>query len=209
MSADLSLRTQSCDATLVTRRTAESIMRSPVTIWLTGLSGAGKTTLAASLEERLRGGGARVCTLDGDVLRAGLCSDLGFATQDRAENIRRVAHVARLFNRAGVSAVVALISPHHADRETARAIVGERRFIEVFVDAALASCEKRDVKGLYARARRGEIPNFTGLTAPYERPLSPDVEVSSDELSVDACTQKVLEYLDLISERVPSLVSSS
>lgn len=162
-------------------------------IWLTGLSGAGKTTIAQALIERLRGQGRSVFLLDGDVLRMGLCSDLGFSVADRAENIRRVGHVARLLVDAGQIVVVSLISPLRAEREVARALFAEHEFLKVFVDAPVAVCEGRDVKGLYARARRGEIPNFTGIDSPYEAPLNPDVHLHTDVMTLDECVNACVE----------------
>jgi adenylyl-sulfate kinase len=155
-----------------------------VIVWLTGLSGAGKTTLARALETELRQAGQSVCVLDGDCLRRGLCADLGFSPEDRQENIRRVGAVARLFADAGLVCIVALISPYRRDRDRARAAAPAGRFIEVFINAPLDVCERRDPKGLYARARAGELKEFTGISAPYEPPLAPEVELRTDRRSV-------------------------
>lgn len=156
-------------------------------VWLTGLSGAGKTTIARALEAELRRTGRAACVLDGDCLRRGLCSDLGFSPEDRQENIRRVGAVARLFADAGLICIVALISPYRRDRDRARAAAPPGRFLEVFVNSPLKVCEQRDPKGLYARARTGELKDFTGISAPYEPPIAPDVELRTDQLSVAEC----------------------
>src|SRR5258706_13408066 len=138
------------------------------TAWLTGLPCAGKTTLAALVKARFARQKQLVCVLDGDDIRSGLCRDLAFTAEDRTENVRRTAEVAKLFNEAGVCVIVALISPMIVDRQLAKSIVGANLFFEVFLSADLAACEARDAKGMYARARRGEIPVFTGVSAPYE-----------------------------------------
>ena len=157
----------------------ELIKHRGATVWLTGLSASGKSTVAAALEERIAREGQPAYLLDGDNLRHGLCSDLGFAAEDRAENVRRVAEVARLFADAGIIAIASLISPYAADREQARRIHAESGidFLEVFVNTPLSECERRDPKGLYARAREGVITGFTGIDAPYEEPRRPDVEL--------------------------------
>jgi adenylyl-sulfate kinase len=164
-------------------------------LWLTGLSGAGKTTIATELERQLFGAGRQTYLLDGDILRRGLCKDLGFSAEDRRENIRRVGEVAALFADAGCIAIAAFISPMREDRDTVRKLVPPGRFVEVFVNAPLAVCEQRDVKGLYARARANEIKNFTGISAPYEAPASAEVELCTDTLSVAESVTKVLDHL--------------
>ncbi|WP_268797074.1 adenylyl-sulfate kinase [Pseudomonas huanghezhanensis] len=156
----------------------------PQVVWLTGLSGAGKSTIANALNEVLQSRGLKTAILDGDSVRGGLCRDLGFSVQDRDENVRRVAEVAALMADAGLTVLVALISPTCQSRHHARSIVGNERFVEVFVDAPLAVVEARDPKGLYRKARRRELPGFTGIDAPYERPVYPEVHVRSDEVSV-------------------------
>jgi adenylyl-sulfate kinase len=163
------------------------------TVWLTGLPGCGKSTIAAVVEELLIEQGRAACRLDGDNLRHGLCRDLGFSAEDRAENMRRVAHVARLVADAGAVAVVALVSPYATGRAQARQIHEEEDlpFIEVFVDTPLEECERRDPKGLYARARAGDLPGFTGIDDPYEPPLAPEVRVTSSQ-SVHLAAQAVL-----------------
>lgn len=163
-------------------------------IWMTGLSGAGKSTLADALHQRLKAAGHASIVLDGDVLRRGLTADLGFTPEDRAENLRRVAHVAALFMQQGFVAMAAVISPEHEHRRMAREIVGEG-FVEVFVNAPLTVCEARDVKGLYARARRGEIPNFTGISGPYDVPLEPDLMIQTDRVSIDEAVDRLLVHL--------------
>lgn len=157
----------------------------PRCYWFTGLSGAGKSTLCAGLQARLEADGCSVVWLDGDVLRAGLCADLGFGDDDRRENIRRVSEVAKVLLDAGIVVLVSLISPFESDRQRVRERLGRDRFVEVYVDAPLGECERRDVKGLYVRARRGEIPSFTGLSSPYEAPLRPDIHLRTMGAEVD------------------------
>lgn len=167
------------------------------TIWFTGLPGAGKTTLARSLAQALMSRGHACAVLDGDELRRGLCHDLGYSPADRSENIRRAAEVARLLNGAGAFAIVALISPLAADRAQARDIVGMQEMIEVHVAAPLATCEARDPKGLYIRARRGEIPDFTGIGAPYEVPLNPELSLDTSVLSPVTCLGRLMTLLSV------------
>ncbi|HEX7052610.1 MAG TPA: adenylyl-sulfate kinase [Burkholderiales bacterium] len=167
----------------------------PLTVWLTGLSGAGKSSIAGALERRLLDAGRACYLLDGDAIRAGVSRDLGFAPADRRENIRRSAEIARLINEAGLIAIAAFISPYRADREMARQIVGAARFVEVYVDAPLAVCEARDPKGLYRRARRGEIAEFTGVSAPYEPPQAPDVVLATDRRSLADCVDELLSLV--------------
>ena len=164
----------------------------PLTVWLTGLSGAGKSTLAAEIEKRLIASGRACYMLDGDNVRAGINRDLGFGPDDRRENIRRVAEVARLMNDAGLIAIAAFISPYRADREMARDIVGAERFAEVYLDASLEVCERRDTKGLYARARSGEIAEFTGISAPYEPPEAPELVLDTANADIESCVEQLL-----------------
>lgn len=164
-------------------------------VWLTGLSGSGKTTLALALAARLRAAGRTVCVLDGDLLRQGLNRDLGFSPEDRHENIRRTAEVARLVAAAGAVAVVALISPYAADRAAARRIAAPLPFLEVHVHADLAVCEARDPKGLYRRARAGLLPGFTGIDAPYEAPEAPEVRVETASCSVAAGVDAIAGWI--------------
>lgn len=167
----------------------------PATVWLTGLSGAGKSTLAYAAERRLHARGRLAFVLDGDNIRHHLSSDLGFSPSDRRENIRRVAEVAALMNDAGLIVFTALISPRQEDRDQARSIIGDERFIEVHVSTALAVCEARDPKGLYEKARTGAIPHFTGVSAPYETPPSPALRIDTDLCSLDQSAEKLMDFL--------------
>ncbi|WP_321903614.1 adenylyl-sulfate kinase [Paraburkholderia tropica] len=164
-------------------------------VWLTGMSGAGKSTIAQALVERLRASCIRATALDGDVLRTGLNGDLGFTEADRTENLRRVAHVAALFCQEGFVAITATISPEPEHRDNARRIVGAGSFVEVFVDTPFEVCEERDPKGLYKRARRGEIPQFTGIGSPYHAPDRPDLTVRTQGNSVEHCVDDIVEHL--------------
>ena len=175
------------------RERARLLGQSAATIWLTGLSGSGKSTLATELERQLIDAGRACYMLDGDNIRAGINRDLGFGAEDRRENIRRIAEVARLMNDAGLVTVTAFISPYRADRDMARQIIGPERFIEVYVAAPIEVCEKRDPKGLYAKARKGEIPEFTGVSAPYEAPEKPDVVVDTAKDPVEECVRQLLD----------------
>ena len=163
-------------------------------LWFTGLSGAGKSTLASAVEQRLYEMQVRTFLIDGDNVRHGLCADLNFSDDDRVENIRRVGEVASLFVQAGVVVLTAFISPFRADRDKVRAIVGER-FIEVFCDTPLDVCESRDVKGLYQKARAGDIPYFTGISSPYEPPESPEIRVQTGSDDLQDCVQQVVDVL--------------
>ena len=164
-------------------------------LWFTGLPGSGKSTLAMALERRLFDREWQVYTLDGDNVRRGLSADLGFSPHDREENIRRVGEVAALFADAGAICIVAFISPYRADRERARAAAGERRFFEVYVKSALATCERRDPKGHYRRARAGEIKDFTGVDAPYEAPDHPAIVIDTEAQDVEACVFQLLTFV--------------
>ncbi len=155
--------------------------------WFTGLSGSGKSTLAMALERKLYDEGILTQLLDGDNVRTGLCKDLGFSEADRTENIRRIAESAKLFAGCGVVTLCAFVSPTIAIREQAKSIIGEADFLEIYVNASLESCEARDVKGLYKKARAGQIPDFTGITSPFEAPEQPFLELRTDQLSMDAC----------------------
>ncbi len=166
--------------------------QSGLVVWFTGLSGAGKTTLAVAVERSLFDAGHRTFLIDGDLLRAGLCSDLGFSATDRQENVRRAAIVSGLMADAGLICLTALISPFRVDRLRARQLFPANGFLEVFVNAPLAVCEKRDVKGLYRRARANEIPEFTGISSAYEPPESPELEVRTDLMTVEASVARVL-----------------
>ena len=166
------------------------------TVWFTGLSGSGKSTLAFAVEEALVARGVAAYVLDGDNVRFGLNRDLGFSAADRTENVRRIGEVCRLFQDAGLVVLSAFISPYRADRDAVRALHPEGSFVEVFVDTPLEICEARDVKGLYARARTGEIPEFSGISAPYEAPDAPDITVDATR-PLSECVGVMLEHLDV------------
>lgn len=167
----------------------------PCVIWLTGLPGAGKTTVANSLEVRLNGMGHHTMLLDGDNVRHGLNRDLGFSEADRIENIRRIGEVAKLMVDAGLIVITAFISPFQTDRDTVRALLAPGNFFEVHISTPLATCEQRDPKGLYAKARCGEIPNFTGINSPYEEPHAPELRLDTAVLSLQHCTDMILQLL--------------
>jgi adenylyl-sulfate kinase len=167
----------------------------PATVWLTGLSGAGKSTIACALERRLLDGGHAAYVLDGDNVRHGLNRDLGFSPGDRTENIRRIAEVARLLNDAGLIVISAFISPYREDREMARSIVGLADFLEVHVNTPIEVCEERDPKGMYKLARAGELPAFTGVSAPYEPPPVPECSIDTAVNSVDECVEQLMKLL--------------
>jgi adenylylsulfate kinase len=164
-------------------------------LWFTGLSGAGKSTLAHAVEEQLHQLGCRTFVLDGDNVRHGLSSNLGFSEDDRRENIRRIGEVAKLMMEAGVIAMTAFISPFRADREAVRNLMPHGDFFEVYCKAALETCEARDVKGLYKKARTGEIKNYTGIDSPYEAPEKPELVVDTDALSIEESVNEVLKLL--------------
>lgn len=164
-------------------------------MWFTGLSGAGKSTLAHAVEERLHQLGCRTFVLDGDNVRHGLCNNLGFSDKDRRENIRRIGEMSKLFSEAGVITLTAFISPFRDDRRRVRALVNAGDFIEVYCHADLETCEKRDVKGIYRRARAGEIKEFTGISSPYEEPERPDLTVETGSLGLEECVDQVLGFL--------------
>ncbi|MGK5092057.1 adenylyl-sulfate kinase [Deltaproteobacteria bacterium TL4] len=166
------------------------------TLWFTGFSGSGKSTLAHAVQQALFDKNIQVYVLDGDNLRHGLNSDLGFSPKDRNENIRRSGEVAKLFNDAGIMTITAFISPYRADRDRIRDIMNPGDFIEVWLNSTLAVCEDRDPKGLYKKARAGEIPEFTGISAPYEEPLNPEITIDTGKMSVQESTEFILNYLD-------------
>lgn len=176
------------------RRESQNNHRGAI-IWFTGLSGAGKSTLAHAVEEKLHQLGCRTFVLDGDNVRHGLCGDLGFSDQNRMENIRRVGEVAKLFMEAGVIVLTAFISPFRADRERVRGMVEQDDFIEIYCDSPIDICESRDTKGLYKKARAGQILEFTGITSPYEKPVMPEVVVRTGHVSLNDCVDKVLTCL--------------
>ena len=164
-------------------------------IWFTGLSGSGKSTLALEVESQLYQRGHLTYVLDGDNIRHGLNKNLGFSPEDREENIRRIGEVAKLFADAGVIAMTAFISPYRTDRDNARDLLDEGRFVEVFVDCPLEVCEARDTKGLYEKARAGEIKEFTGISAPYEAPSQPELTVNTDDQNLEECAELVIALL--------------
>lgn len=173
-------------------------------LWFTGLSGAGKSTLANAVEKRLFDMGCNSFVFDGDNVRHGLCADLGFSEEDRQENIRRIGEMTKLFMEAGVVAMTAFISPYREDRRRVRELMPEGDFIEVYVRCSLKVCEERDVKGNYAKARAGLIPNYTGISSPYEEPEQPEIVVDTDDQTLEESVTVVLDYLrskGLISEQ--------
>lgn len=165
-------------------------------IWLTGLSGSGKSTLANAIEQTLFEKKINTYVLDGDNTRLGINRDLSFTDADRKENIRRVAEIANLFTDAGIVTITSFISPFKEDRDIAKEIIGRDNFVEVFVDCSIEECEKRDVKGLYAKARKGEIKNFTGIDSDFEKPENPDLIVNTHTESLEACLSKVLKTVE-------------
>lgn len=167
----------------------------PVIVWLTGLSGSGKSTLAGKVEEKLYELGIRTYLLDGDNVRYGLNNNVDFSDEGRKENIRRIGEVAKLFVDAGSVVLTAFISPFRADRDRVRSIVETDEFVEIFVNCPIEICEQRDVKGLYKKARAGEIKDFTGINSPFEAPLHPELEIKTDEMSVDEAVNTITDYL--------------
>lgn len=164
-------------------------------LWFTGLSGSGKSTLSHALEDVLHQNKVRTYVLDGDNIRRGLCKDLGFSDEDRTENIRRIGEVSKLMMEAGVIVLTAFISPFRKDRQIVRDLVSDGEFVEVHCSAPIEVCESRDVKGLYKKARDGEIAEFTGISSPYEKPEKPDIQLNTDEESIDTCVAKLLDFL--------------
>lgn len=184
-------------ALTITRQEREKLNgHSGKVIWFTGLSGAGKSTLANALEVALHARGKRTYVLDGDNVRHGLNKDLGFTDADRDENIRRVVEVAKLMMDAGLIVMTAFISPFRREREMARELIGPEDFVEVYVSTSLAVCEQRDVKGLYKKARSGQLPNMTGISSPYEAPLAPQITIDSGSASVEESVRQLLRYLE-------------
>ena len=182
---------------IVTQNARENLLdQSGCVLWFTGLSGSGKSTLAHEVENVLYRHGHLTYVLDGDNVRQGLNKNLGFSPDDRAENIRRIGEVSKLFVDAGVIVMTAFISPYRTDRDNARTLIHDGRFIEIFVDCAIEVCEERDTKGLYKRARAGEIKEFTGISAPYEPPIHPEITLNTDALSIAESTKLVLDFLE-------------
>jgi adenylylsulfate kinase len=181
----------------VTKEDRERLMsQKGVTLWFTGLSCSGKSTLANEVQKRLFERGHLAYVLDGDNIRHALNRDLGFSPEDRIENIRRIGEVANLFRDAGVITLTAFISPYRADREKARSLAGDKEFVEVFCRCDLTVCEERDPRGLYRKARAGEIPEFTGISAPYEEPEDPEIVLNTDREPVDKSVQRVITFLE-------------
>lgn len=174
---------------------AEQKSQTPKIIWFTGLSGSGKSSIANILEKKLQALGKHTITLDGDNMRHGLNRDLGFTAADRVENIRRVGEVAKLMVNSGLICITSFISPFESERKMARSLVSENEFIEVFIDTPLSVCEERDVKGLYAKARSGQIPNFTGISSPYEPPEKPEIRIDTTKLSAEAAANEIIEFI--------------
>ena len=164
-------------------------------IWMTGLSGSGKTTIAKGVERYLHSQGIVNQLLDGDNIRVGISNNLTFSSEDRSENIRRISEVSKLFMNCGIVTLNCFVSPTIAIRQIAKDIIGEENFIEVYINASIETCEDRDVKGLYQKARNGEIKDFTGISAPFEAPENPEIEINTSELSIDESVQKVLDYV--------------
>lgn len=186
------------DSNITSEQRKKAMKQEPRLIWLTGLSGSGKSTIALSLEQYFFSKGFKVFILDGDNVRNGLCKDLGFSEDDRKENLRRVGEISRLMMDAGLIVISAFISPSADDRMAIKTIVGEERFIEIYVNCSVEVCEQRDVKGLYAKARKGIIPNFTGISAPYDPPLLPDVELLTEEETVEESVLKIIKLVEPI-----------
>jgi adenylylsulfate kinase len=180
----------------ITREHRESLNgHKSMVLWFTGYSGSGKSTIAHAVEERLHQLGFCTFVLDGDNVRTGLCSDLGFSPEERTENIRRIGEVAKLFIEAGVIVLISLISPFRSDRQRVRELVGDNDFVKIYCNCPLDVCEQRDVKGLYQRARKGEITQYTGISSPYEEPLHSDIILKSNELSINESVEKVMALL--------------
>ncbi|MEQ8153612.1 MAG: adenylyl-sulfate kinase [Clostridiaceae bacterium] len=180
----------------VTRTDRENLLnQNGVLLWFTGLSGSGKSTVASALEKKLHHEGKLTYTLDGDNLRHGLNKDLGFSDEDRVENIRRIGEVSKLFTDAGIITLATFVSPFRRDRQKVRELLG-KDFIEVYIDCPLEECEKRDPKGIYKKARAGEIKHFTGIDSPYEEPLNPEITVSTHLNTLEECVDKIIRYLN-------------
>lgn len=181
---------------MMSRDDKEQLLRQRgMMLWFTGLSGSGKSTVAIALERELHSRGLLCRILDGDNIRSGINNNLGFSAEDRVENIRRIAEVGRLFVDTGIITIAAFISPNNQLREMAAEIIGKDDFVEVFLSTPLEECEKRDVKGLYAKARRGEIKNFTGISAPFEAPEHPDITLDTSKLPVEESVKILLDYV--------------
>jgi len=181
---------------ILKREDKEKLLRQKAkVIWMTGLSGSGKTTIATRVEKYLHNRGILNQLLDGDNIRVGISNNLTFSTKDRSENIRRIAEINKLFLNCGIVTLNCFISPTEKIRQIAKNIIGAENFIEIFINASVQTCEERDVKGLYEKARLGEIKNFTGVSAPFENPKNPHLEINTSKLSVEESTQRVVDYI--------------
>lgn len=181
---------------LINKQGKEAFLKQKaITIWMTGLSGSGKSTIAKNLEKSLANLGFITKVLDGDNVRIGICNNLDFSTQDRIENIRRISEVSKLFIDGGIITINSFISPTIEIRKMAKDIIGPESFFEILIDADLETCEKRDVKGLYAKARKGEIEDSTGISAPFEKPINADLVLDTNTLTVDQCVEKIIEEI--------------
>ena len=167
-----------------------------ILLWFTGLSGSGKSTIANSVEQELHKNKVHTYTLDGDNIRKGLNSDLSFSPEDRSENIRRIAETAHLMIDAGLVVLAAFVSPYRNDRDHIRNIVGDDNMVEIYINTSIEECERRDVKGLYKKARKGEIKNMTGISAPYESPLHPDIQINTEEVTVVDATKQIINFIN-------------
>ena len=168
----------------------------PLLVWFTGLSGSGKSTIANCVEQELHKNSIHTYTLDGDNIRKGLNSDLSFSPEDRTENIRRIAETAHLMMDAGLVVLAAFVSPYRRDRDHIRNIVGDDNMVEIYINTSVEECERRDVKGLYKKARKGEIKNMTGISAPYESPLHPDIQINTEEVTVVDATKQIINFIN-------------
>lgn len=167
-----------------------------ILLWFTGLSGSGKSTIANCVEQELHKNNIHTYTLDGDNIRKGLNSDLSFSPKDRSENIRRIAETAHLMMDAGLVVLAAFVSPYRKDREHVRNIIGNDNMIEIYVNTSIEECERRDIKGLYKKARKGEIKNMTGVSAPYESPLHPDIQINTEEVTIINATKQIINFIN-------------
>ena len=193
-------------ATVTRERREQQNGHKSVVLWFTGLSGSGKSTLAHAVEEQLHQAGCRTFVFDGDNVRHGLCGDLGFSVDDRKENIRRIGEMIKLFTETGVIALTAFISPFRVDRENVRKLVGKTHFIEIYCKCPIEVCEQRDIKGLYQKARKGLVKDFTGISSPYEEPENPDLVIDTSLHSLASCARTIADYtqqrISLPSNRV-------
>lgn len=184
--------------TITSKNRSDQKGHKPMVIWFSGLSGSGKSSIASGLEKMLHSKGFHTFCLDGDNIRLGLNKDLGFSQEERSENIRRIAEVAKLFNEAGILVLAAFITPLEKDRNTIRQIVGKQNLIEIFIDTSLEECEKRDVKGLYRKVREGKIKEFSGISSPFEIPKNPDLSIKTQNISVKEAVNEVVSFLGSI-----------